>query len=60
MAKKRVRATAERRADVRRAEDVVRRLTEVGELARANRRELELQFRRIADMQAEIDKLRKR
>jgi hypothetical protein len=28
-------------------------------MARANRRELELQFRRIADMQAEIDKLKK-
>jgi hypothetical protein len=28
-------------------------------MARANRRELELQFRRMADMQAEIDKLKK-
>jgi hypothetical protein len=40
--------------------DLQRRVTEVEELARANRRELELQFRRMADMQAEIDMLRKR
>jgi hypothetical protein len=29
---------------------MLRRLREVEEMARANRRELELQFRRIADM----------
>jgi len=28
-------------------------------MGRANRRELELQFRRIADMQVEIDRLKK-
>jgi hypothetical protein len=33
---------------------------EVEEMARANRRELELQFRRIADMQVEIDRLSRR
>ena len=60
MAKKRQALSGERRAELRRAEDIVRRLTEVEELARANRRELELQFRRIADMQAEIDALKKR
>jgi hypothetical protein len=38
-------------------EDLARRLMEVEEMARANRRELELQFRRIADMQVEIDRL---
>jgi hypothetical protein len=37
----------------------MRRLADVEDLARANRRELELQFRRIADMQVEIDKLMK-
>ena len=54
------RASKERRAELRRDEDIVRRLSEVEEMARANRRELELQFRRIADMQAEIDQLMKR
>ncbi len=38
--------------------EMLRRLREVEEMARANRRELELQFRRIADMQAELDRLR--
>jgi hypothetical protein len=41
-------------------EDLARRLMEVEEMARANRRELELQFRRIADMQVEIDRLSRR
>ena len=41
-------------------EDLARRLMEVEEMARANRRELELQFRRIADMQVEIDRLARR
>jgi len=36
-----------------------KRLSEVEELARANRRELDLQFRRIAAMQVEIDTLKK-
>jgi phage host-nuclease inhibitor protein Gam len=52
--------TADRRPAIRRVADLQRRVTEVEELARANRRELELQFRRMADMQAEIDMLRKR
>jgi hypothetical protein len=41
-------------------EDVRRRLTDVEEMARANRRELELQFRRIAEMQVQIDSLLRR
>jgi uncharacterized small protein (DUF1192 family) len=40
--------------------DVLSRLTEVEEMARANRRELELQFQRMAAMQGEIDRLKKR
>ena len=48
MAKKRRRVSGSTRAELRRADDVQRRLTEVEEMARANRRELELQFRRIA------------
>jgi hypothetical protein len=51
MAKKRRRISALRRAALRREE--------VEELARANRRELDLQFRRIAHMQIEIDRLKK-
>ena len=57
---KKKRMSAERRSDLRRTEDLIRRLVEVEELARANRRELELQFRRMADMQAEIDTLKNR
>ena len=53
-------APNERRVVLRREADIMRRLTEVEELARANRRELDLQFRRIAEMQVEIDKLTKR
>jgi hypothetical protein len=49
----------DRRTALRREQDLIRRLAEVEELARANRRELDLQFRRIADMQVEIDKLMK-
>jgi hypothetical protein len=49
----------DRRTALRREQDLIRRLADVEELARANRRELELQFRRIADMQVEIDKLMK-
>jgi hypothetical protein len=45
-----------RRVRSRRDADILRRLTEVEDVARTNRRELELQFRRIADMQAELDK----
>ncbi len=37
--------------------EILWRLTEVEEMARANRRELELQFRRIAEMQVQIDSL---
>jgi len=54
------RASTDRRRATRREADVLRRLTEVEELARANRRELELQFRRMAAMQVEIDALKKR
>jgi hypothetical protein len=54
------RKPTDRRAVLRREQDMIRRLAEVEELARANRRELELQFRRIADMQVEIDRLSKR
>jgi hypothetical protein len=57
--KKRRRVSRERRATLRRDADIQRRLLETEEMARANRRELELQFRRMADMQAEIDKLKK-
>ena len=48
---------ADRRTGSRRAEDLERRLTEVEHLTRANRRELELQFQRMAHMQAELDML---
>jgi hypothetical protein len=48
---------ADRRTGSRRAEDLERRLAEVEHLARANRRELELQFQRMAHMQAELDML---
>jgi hypothetical protein len=37
--------------------EILWRLTEVEETARANRRELELQFRRMAEMQVQIDSL---
>jgi hypothetical protein len=47
-----------RRPVLRRDADMLRRLRDVEEMARANRRELELQFRRIADIQAELDRLR--
>jgi hypothetical protein len=60
MAKTALRMTAERRGDLRRTEDLARRITEVEEVCRANRRELDLQFRRMADMQAEVDALKKR
>jgi hypothetical protein len=43
----------------RRDAEIRKRLSEVEELARANRRELDLQFRRIAAMQVEIDALKK-
>ena len=59
MAKARIGRRGERRDTPRRKEDVLRRLCEVEEMARANRRELELQFRRIADMQADIDRLKR-
>ena len=58
MAKKR--ATDDRRKVPRRESDIRRRLSEVEEITRANRRELELQFRRIAEMQVDLDKLKKR
>jgi hypothetical protein len=48
---------ADRRTGSRRAEDLERRLAEVEHLTRANRRELELQFQRMAHMQAELDML---
>jgi hypothetical protein len=54
------RQTLEGGAGVRHPADWVRRVQDVEELARANHRELELQFRRMADMQAEIDALKKR
>jgi len=59
MAKKSRRPSEARRTALRRAEDISHRLMELEEMGRANRRELELQFRRIADMQVEIDRLKK-
>lgn len=59
MAKKQQRRAGDRRRATRREEEIMRRVSDVEELARANRRELELQFRRIAEMQVEIDKLKK-
>jgi hypothetical protein len=44
--------TTDRRQGARRTEDLERRLAEVEDIARANRRELHLQFQRIAHMQA--------
>ena len=55
----RARKPTDRRTGLRREQDIMRRLADVEELARANRRELELQFRRMATMQVEIDKLKK-
>ena len=57
MKKKPARQSKERRASLRREADVERRLGDVEDLAKANRRELDLQFRRMADLQAELDKL---
>jgi hypothetical protein len=50
---------ADRRNGTRRAADLERRLAETEALARANRRELDLQFQRMAQMQAELDVLMK-
>ena len=47
----------DRRKGSRRAEDLERRLAEVEDIARANRRELHLQFQRMAHMQADLDRL---
>jgi len=60
MAKKERDALADRRNRLRRDADMQQRLSDVEELARANRRELDLQFSRMAEMQVEIDKLKKR
>jgi len=49
----------DRRQGSRRAEDLERRLADVEDLARANRRELQLQFQRMAQMQADLDRLLK-
>ena len=38
-----------------RCEDLEARLARVEELARSNRKELDIQFRRIADLQAALD-----
>jgi hypothetical protein len=56
--KRRHQARAERRGSVRRQLDLIRRLTELEEWVRANRRELELQFQRMAQMQADIERLK--
>jgi hypothetical protein len=42
---------------IRRAADFERRLAEIEDLAQANRRELGLQFLRIAQIQADLDSL---
>ena len=47
------------RAASRGPTDLYERLSKVEELARSNRRELELQFQRIAQMQAALDRLLK-
>jgi hypothetical protein len=60
VAKRHTRTDRVRRATLRRDVDILQRLTELEDLARANRRELDLQFRRMADMQAQIDQLKKR
>ena len=51
----RLRAT-ERRNGIRREADLTQRLAEVEALALANRRELNVQFQRIAHMQADLDR----
>jgi|GEM_PF-3824074 hypothetical protein len=48
-----------RAAPLRLAEEFERRLVEMEEIARANRRELGLQFTRIAQIQADLDALMK-
>ena len=50
---------ANRRDGTRRAADLDQRLAATEELARANRRELDLQFQRMAQMQADLDTLMK-
>jgi len=46
----------ERRNGIRREADLTQRLAEVEALALANRRELNVQFQRIAQMQADFDR----
>ena len=58
--RKKPRSRVDRRVALRREADMDRRLRDVEELARANRRELELQFRRMADIQVELDTIKKR
>jgi hypothetical protein len=53
------RFTDRRGSVIRRADDLDRRLSELEDLARANQRELELQFRRIAQIQVDLDSLLK-
>ena len=53
------RGSDRRGAPNRRAADLERRLAEMEDLARANRRELGLQFTRIAQIQADLDALLK-
>jgi hypothetical protein len=62
MAKKTTRRVASERRERSlrpREADTLRRLTEVEVLAARNRYDLDLQFRRIAEMQADLDKLKK-
>ena len=47
------------RAGSRGQTDLYARLAKVEEIARSNRRELDLQFQRIAQMQAALDRLLK-
>jgi len=47
------------RAASRGQTDLYARLAKVEEIARSNRRELDLQFQRIAQMQAALDRLLK-
>lgn len=53
-------ARASRRSPPPTRTDLLRRLADVEDMARVNRRELELQFQRMAQMQVEIDKLKQR
>jgi len=51
------RRSDDRRVALRRATDLERRLADIEHLARASQRELDLQFKRMAHIQADLDRV---